>query len=148
MNIIGAYEYLLKRTSGYDIDVSRLFIYYNARAKDEEESGNDIEDSGCTITSAIESLEESGTCFGSIWPYYTKHVNKCPHGEAYDAAQNNKITDALRINNNLYEMKSCLAQGYPFVFGLELFKSFDKAGEKGIVPIPKPEDKCLKDTAG
>ncbi|CAF4774995.1 unnamed protein product, partial [Rotaria sp. Silwood2] len=32
---------------------------------------------------------------------------------------------------------SCLAQGYPFVFGLELYNSIDKAAKKGIVPIPK-----------
>ncbi|CAF4159818.1 unnamed protein product [Rotaria magnacalcarata] len=34
-------------------------------------------------------------------------------------------------------MKSCLAQGYPFVFGLVLFKSFDKASKKGYVPMPQ-----------
>jgi len=118
-----------------------LFVYYNARAKDEEESGGNIEDSGCTITSAIESLEESGTCLESIWPYYTKRVNKCPSDEAYQAAENNKINDALQINVDLHEMKSCLAQGFPFVFGIELYKSFDKANEKGIVPMPKPGDK-------
>jgi hypothetical protein len=38
-------------------------------------------------------------------------------------------------------MKSCLAQGLPIVFGLELYKSFDKAEKKGIVPMPKPGDK-------
>ena len=57
----GAYEYLLKKTSGQDIDVSRLFIYYNARVRDEGSDEN-LEDEGCTITSAIESLEEFGTC--------------------------------------------------------------------------------------
>ncbi|CAF3398712.1 unnamed protein product [Rotaria socialis] len=135
----GAYEYLLKKTSGSDIDVSRLFIYYNARVKDEESDEN-INDSGCTVTSAIEALEEFGTCLESIWPYYKKRVNKCPNDEAFEAAENNKIVDALQININLHEMKSCLAQGFPFVFGLELYKSFDKADEKGIVPMPKSRE--------
>ncbi len=138
--ILGAYEYLLKKTSGCDIDVSRLFIYYNARVKDEESDEN-IGDTGCTVTSAIEALEESGTCLESIWPYYVKRVNKCPNSEAYEAAENNKISDALQVKINLHEMKSCLAQGFPFVFGLELYKSFDKAEKKGIVPMPKPGDK-------
>ena len=119
--------------------MSRLFIYYNARVKDEE--SDDIDDSGCTITSAIESLEESGTCLESIWPYYTKRVNKCPSDDAYGAAENNKISDALQVNVDLIEMKSCLAQGFPFVFCMSLFKSFDKANEKGIVPMPKPQEK-------
>jgi hypothetical protein len=142
MNIcfIGAYEYLLKKASGQHIDVSRLFIYYNARIKDEESDEN-LEDSGCTVTSAIESLEESGTCLESIWPYNVKRVNKCPSDEAYQAAENNTINDALEVKIDLYEMKSCLAQGFPFVFGLELYKSFDKAEKKGIVPMPKSDDK-------
>jgi hypothetical protein len=131
----------LKKTSGQDIDVSRLFIYYNARVKDEDGSEENISDSGCTITSAIESLEESGTCLESIWPYIVKRVNKRPSDQAYQAAENNTINDALQVNINLYEMKSCLAQGFPFVFCLELYKSFDKAEKKGIVPMPKPGDK-------
>ncbi len=138
--IIGAYEYLLKRTTGQNIDVSRLFIYYNARVK-EDGSDENLEDSGCTVTSAIESLEESGTCLESIWPYIVKRVNKCPNNEAYQAAEYNKINDALQVKIDLHEMKSCLAQGFPFVFGLELYKSFDNAEKKGIVPMPKPSDK-------
>ncbi len=130
----------MKRTTGQNIDVSRLFIYYNARVKDEGSDEN-LEDSGCTVTSAIESLEESGTCLESIWPYVIKRMNKRPSDAAYQGAQNNKINDALQVNIDLYEMQSCLAQGFPFVFGLELYKSFDKAEKKGIVPMPKPSDK-------
>ena len=136
---LGAYEYLLKKTSGQDIDVSRLFIYFNARAKDKDTEEN-LPDSGCTITSAIESLQEMGTCLESIWPYDIKQVNKRPSDDAYSAAEYNTINDALQVEVDLYEMKSCLAQGYPFVFGMRLFKSFDKAREKGIVPMPKEDD--------
>jgi hypothetical protein len=139
----GAYEYLLRKTSGCDIDVSRLFIYYNARVKDEE-SADDITDSGCTITSAIEALEESGTCLESIWPYHVKRVNTRPSDEAYEAAANNRISSALQIKINLQEMKSCLAQGFPFVFGLVLYQSFDKAAKKGIVPMPSANETSRK----
>ncbi len=130
----------MKRGSGLNIDVSRLFIYYNARIKDGESDKN-IDDSGCTVTSAIEAVEESGTCPESLWPYDVKRVNTCPKNEAYTAAEDHKITDALQVKINLNEMKSCLAQGFPFVFGLELYKSFDKAAKNGIVPMPKPIDK-------
>lgn len=104
------------------------------------ESEEDLKDNGCNITNAIESLEESGTCLESIWPYDTKSVNKCPNDEAYDSAQSNTIKDALQVDIDLNEMKSCLAQGYPFVFGLRLFKSFNQATKKGIVPMPKQDD--------
>src|ERR1700722_8987761 len=62
----GAYEYLTKKSDGRNTDVSRLFIYYNSRAK--EGQSRVLTDSGCTMTSAIEALEEFGTCLESIWP--------------------------------------------------------------------------------
>jgi hypothetical protein len=33
-------------------------------------------------------------------------------------------------------MKSCLAQGFPFAFGLKIYSSFDKAAQTGIVSVP------------
>ena len=41
-------------------------------------------------------------------------------------------------------MKSCLAQGFPFAFGLRLFTSFDKARENGAVPLPDAADTARK----
>ena len=35
-------------------------------------------------------------------------------------------------------MRSCLAEGYPFTFGLELFASFQSAGSHGLIPMPDP----------
>lgn len=132
--LLGAYEYLTKKATGRNIDVSRLFIYYNARVKDQ--NSRNVIDSGCTMTSAIESLEEYGTCLESVWPYDISRVNTRPSNAAYEEAQRHKITEALRVDINLYEMKACLAQGFPFAFGLQLFGSFDQAGRTGVVPMP------------
>ena len=63
-------------------------------------------------------------------------MNVRPTDQAYREAKRHKITEALRLNINLHEMKSCLAQGFPFAFGLRLFKSFDHAERTGIVPMP------------
>ena len=41
---------------------------------------------------------------------------------------------------DLNEMKTCLAQGYPFAFGVRLYESFNDAAESGVVPKPGPED--------
>jgi C1A family cysteine protease len=129
--LLGAYEYLTKKSNGRDTYVSRLFIYYNARIKD-----NEVVDSGCSMTDAIEALEKFGTCLESIWPYDISRVNTRPNDEAYEQAENHKINKALQINIDLIEMKSCLAQGFPFAFGLKLYSSFDKAAQAGVVPIP------------
>lgn len=88
------------------------------------------------MTSAIEALEEFGTCLESVWPYDISKVNARPGDQAYQEAKNHKITEALRLNINLQEMKSCLAQGFPFAFGLRLYASFDQAAKTGVVPMP------------
>ncbi|CAF0943667.1 unnamed protein product [Adineta steineri] len=137
-SLAGAYEYLTKKANGRNTDVSRLFIYYNARVKDE--SSGKVTDSGCTMTSAIEALEEYGTCLESLWPYDISEVNSRPNSQSYHEASHHKITEALKVNINLHEMKSCLAQGFPFAFGLKLYSSFDQAAKTGVVPMPNTGD--------
>ncbi|CAF4306227.1 unnamed protein product, partial [Rotaria magnacalcarata] len=91
-----AYEYLLKKSSGRHIDVSRLFIYYNARAKNAYPPGH-ITDSGCNITDALETLKELGTCEESLWPYDINKVHAKPNELAYNKASENQIMDALSL---------------------------------------------------
>jgi C1A family cysteine protease len=144
---LGAYEYLTKKKHGTNIDVSRLFIYYNARVK---ENGGDqhLTDSGTTLTSAIEALEELGTCLESLWPYDISKCNTRPSNEAYKQAKLHPITDALQIKINLNEMKSCLAQGFPFAFGLTLFSSFGRAASSGVVPMPTRSERSQTPVGG
>lgn len=135
----GAYEYLMKKSDGRNTDVSRLFIYYNSRARNNK--SRHLTDSGCSMTSAIEALEEFGTCLETIWPYDISKVNSRPSDRAFHEARNHTITEALQVQIDLNEMKSCLAQGFPFAFGLRLFKSFDKASRGGAVPPPNSSDR-------
>ncbi|MBD2652708.1 C1 family peptidase [Synechocystis sp. FACHB-383] len=130
----GAYEYLAKRTLGESGDVSRLFIYYNARSLDDETD----QDEGTTILNCIQVLQDMGTCPESVWPYDPDLVFEEPHGEAYEAAINFRLKEAERLEVDLYVMKHCLAEGYPFAFGLPLFESFMREGNKGI-PMPKTD---------
>ncbi len=116
-----------------------MFIYYNSRVKANNGSGP-VTDSGCSMTDTIEALEEFGTCLESIWPYDISSVNTRPNDQAYQQAKDHKINEALQINIDLNEMKSCLAQGYPFAFGLQLYTSFDKAAQTGVVPMPDVGD--------
>ncbi len=41
---------------------------------------------------------------------------------------------------DLNEMKTCLAQGFPFAFGVKLFESFNDAAKNGVVPKPGSAD--------
>ncbi|CAF4379121.1 unnamed protein product [Adineta steineri] len=95
-----------------------------------------ISDAGCSMTCAIKLLEEFGSCLESVCPYDISRVNIQPDDEAYEQAENHKINEALHVNIDLNEMKSCLAQGFPFAFDLKLYNSFDNAAKNGIVSIP------------
>ncbi len=132
--IAGAYEYLAKRSLGDAGDISRLFIYYNARQFDGIEG-----DSGSTITGSISVLQEMGACTETTWPYDPEQVDAEPDETAYSEAQYFLLEDAQEIDVDLEMMKHCLAQGYPFAFGLRLYKSFDRAGMRGKVPMPNPD---------
>lgn len=130
--IAGAYEYLLQRSQDNVIDISRLFIYYNAREYDGIRG-----DQGSTITGSIHVLETIGTCTESTWTYAPHLVNQQPHSEAYEEASQFQVQEADEVPVDLYAMKHCLAEGYPFAFGLTLFESFDRAGKHGLVPVPE-----------
>ncbi|MFE1743759.1 C1 family peptidase [Coleofasciculus sp. H7-2] len=130
----GAYEYLAMRQLGTAGDVSRLFIYYNARSL----AGEIAEDAGATLRNCIQVLRKMGACSELTWPYHPERLFHRPHDQAYEEATQFLIDDAERIEIDLYAMKHCLAEGYPFAFGLQLFDSFMREGNKGI-PMPNPE---------
>ncbi|CAF3535770.1 unnamed protein product [Rotaria sp. Silwood1] len=139
----GAYEYLLKKQNdGRSIDVSRLFIYYNARLIEEEKEKEKLTniDDGCSIVSGLEALKQYGVCDETFWKYEKGIVNKRPDTKAYEAAKSRKIYDTLKLKIDLTEMKQCLAQGLPFVFGLEVFKSFHSHHGKGVISMPTPKE--------
>lgn len=134
--VAGAYEYLAKRHNDTEYDVSRLFIYYNARVLGEMET----EDEGAYIADAIESLKEYGACSEETYPYKEKWVNEQPHDEAYEEAQAFLVESVERVDMDLNAWKSALAEGYPIIFGVLLFESFDNHRKKGLVPMPSDKE--------
>lgn len=92
------------------------------------------------MTAGIEALEKYGVCLESVWPYEIENVNVRPNRQSYQAADQFKITEAMKLDTDLDQMKSCLAQGFPFAFGLRLFSSFDKASKSGGVPMPDGDE--------
>lgn len=129
----GAYEYLVKRhlgEAGYD--VSRLFIYYNARA----EAGLETEDGGSMIGDAITSLTRHGACSEETWPFDVARVNERPSDEAFQEASQFLIEDVAAVPTELDAWKQALAEGNPVIFGVQLFASFDRQRKPGLVPMP------------
>ena len=133
----GAYEYLAKRELGEAKDVSRLFIYYNARYLDDRHD----KDAGSRMETAIDGLIEYGACAEDFWPNETDFINEEPAQEAYDHGANFKIVSAEYVETNLDLWREVLADGYPITFAINTFDSFDDASKnKGRVPMPKASD--------
>ena len=133
----GAYEYLAKRHLGKSADVSRLFIYYNARLEDGDEGVDD----GTTMQSAIEGLKKYGACKEDLWPNDEDYINEEPNSESYEHGAYFKIAEAEYVETDLTLWQQTLASGYPIAFCLNTFSSFDDATEnKGRVPIPKKNE--------
>jgi C1A family cysteine protease len=143
--VAGAYEYLVKRHQEIDdYDVSRLFIYYNARAIDDEVD----EDAGSRISSAIQSLQDSGACSEETWPYDIDKFTEEPDESAYEEAGKFIVEDVQAVPVNLNKWKQALAEGHPIIFGINLFDSFDKQRKPGLVPAPTKTETARESHSG
>lgn len=141
---VGAYEYLAKRDLGESGNVSRLFVYYNARSR----AGYAHEDCGSQMYCAIDSLIEHGACSEDIWANDESLILAEPDETAYEHAANFKITEAEAIETDLNLWRHTLAEGYPIAFALNTFESFDEASRnRGRVPMPKKSDN-VRETHG
>ena len=50
--------------------------------------------------------------------------------------EKNIVEQLQEIDIDISSMKQCLAQGYPFIFSLQLFHSFNQVDSSGQVFIP------------
>ncbi len=143
--VAGAYEYLVKRHRGDDAyDVSRLYIYYNARAKE----GDDVSDEGAIIANALTSLREDGACSEATWPYAIDVVNDAPSDEAYEEGSAFLVEDMAVVPTKLDAWRHALAEGYPIVFGISLYESFDQQRKRGLVPMPSAKEASRESHGG
>lgn len=135
----GAFEFEQIKLSLQEFVPSRLFIYYNER----EIEGTIDQDSGARIRDGIKSVVKLGVCPETDWPYATdmRTVSQRPDARAFTNALQNKVNTYHRVAQNINQMKGCLAEGYPFVFGFAVYESFesDSVTATGEVPMPSPD---------
>ena len=135
-------EYFYFYTFGHRKFFSRLFIYYNARMLEDEISHRNATetDSGADLQFAIVSLIKFGCCEEQYWPFYEHLINIQPHEQAYENGQKYRLNEFRRLSNNIYELRECLAQGYPFVMAIKIYSSF-ASNHHGFIPMPKSHEK-------
>ena len=139
--IAGAFEFELLKQKAPDFMPSRLFIYYNERAIENTVST----DSGAQIRDGMKSVGTQGVCPESMWPYNINEFTQKPHSDCYTDALKHLVTSYHRITVDLAQMKSCLAEGYPFVFGFTVYESFEgpQIEKTGIMPMPAKTEKVV-----
>lgn len=117
---------------------SRLFIYFWERFLE----GTIKSDAGAELRSGIKALVKWGVCDEKIWNYSKANLFRRPSPVACKQATKNRITEYQRIPQDLQSLKTCLASGYPFVFGFSVYESFesDEVEKTGIMSMPKSNE--------
>jgi C1A family cysteine protease len=141
-NAIGAaFEFELLKQQAQDFMPSRLFIYYNERVIE----GTVDSDSGAMIRDGIKSVAKQGVCPETTWPYDITDFAERPSDQCYTEAQQHRVASYQRIPRVLNQMKGCLADGHPFVFGFTVYESFEsqEVAKTGVVPMPSPNEQML-----
>jgi C1A family cysteine protease len=136
--LVGNLEFLHKKAGKAVSDLSRLFIYYNERAME----GTINEDAGAMIRDGVKSLVKTGVCSEKRWPYKISKFKQKPAAACFTEAANHQVASYHRVIG-LTQMKRCLAEGYPFVFGFSVYEGFesDVVAKTGQLNLPTPQEK-------
>lgn len=139
--VAAAVEFELMRERGKRVIFpSRLFLFYNTRAIE----GTTRRNTGTSVRNAIKSVARQGVCPESLWPYVEKNFNHKPPRECYEKATKYRAVEYRRVRRNIDDFRTCLASGYPFVFGFTAYDLFrDVVWESGRLEIPGPHEGML-----
>lgn len=148
-NAIGAaFQYGQRKQKQKDFMPSRLFVYYNERVVE----GTVNEDSGAMLRDGMKVCAKLGVCpehsrppAAGDWPYDVSKFAVKPPAACYRVALRYQLLRYQRVTQSLAQMKGCLAQGYPFVFGFAVYEGFESAevARTGDVPLPAPGERLL-----
>ncbi len=138
--LAGNIEFIDKSNDGKFMQASRLFIYYNERFLTHSVKV----DSGATLRDGIKTLSQKGVCDENLWPYVIDKFTTKPTVACYTQALVHRIVSYHRLQT-LDEMLTCLADGYPFVFGFTVYESFESpsVAKTGVMPMPAPSERAL-----
>ncbi len=142
-SLTSVFEYLYKRKTHQDIDLSEQFLYYISREKVGEEGVDD----GSHLQPAVDSLAEKGICVEEKWRYGTKETafDIHPSEAAFQDALDRKLSVAKNVALDVNAIRSALADGYPVVFSTKLYDSFSQS-KMGFVTLPTDEERGSADS--
>jgi C1A family cysteine protease len=120
---------------------SRLFIYYNERVMEDSVAS----DAGAEIRDGVKSVSRQGAPPEVLWPYVIAKFKRKPTPAAFKAALAHQSISYQRVTRDLAHMKSCLAEGFPYVFGFSVYDGFesDECAKTGVLNVPGKDEQVL-----
>ena len=142
--IVGALEYLYRRYTGKSVDVSRLFIDFNARVSNlnwaaQQHFVINRDDPGDSFDTnrraAMRALQQYGFCKESLWPYRDDLYMHPPPQRVYREASRLSVVP-LKVPINIISVKTCLAHQIPVLVGL-ILSTNEADNNQGWIQIPR-----------
>ncbi|HTE45059.1 MAG TPA: C1 family peptidase [Gemmatimonadaceae bacterium] len=139
--IAAAYEYETCKQSLTDFTPSRLAIYYGERYIEHTVAS----DAGAEIRDGMKVVAKTGVAPEKLWPYVESRFTKKPPAAYFNAAKSHICTEYQAVEPTEASIKSQLAAGFPVVFGISVYDSFesDAVANSGVVPMPKAKEKMI-----
>ena len=114
-------QYVERHDQDPDYDrLSRLWTYYYAR----EKIGTVNEDSGCFIRDGVAVTAERGVPREKFWPYDINKFTVEPTAGEKSAPEHKTLEYRSVLDGNEQDMRACIAEGYPFVYGFAVYNTF------------------------
>jgi C1A family cysteine protease len=120
---------------------SRLFIYFNERV-----AAHLVDrDAPVSLRDGYRTIAKIGACPERMWPYQPRRFKRRPTADCYEAATRHKAIAYFRIRRRLSDLRACLADRFPFVFGMAVHKSMlhRPTRHTGVVSVPTRHDKLV-----
>jgi C1A family cysteine protease len=127
---------LIDYDSQNQINPSVDFIHYNARR---DKNGVLTSTDDMNVRSGFKAIKRYGVCHAHTFPNNAFYDDITPGDAAYNEAELYKSIEYYRVyDNDLSELRKCIAMGFPVIFALELFDSSGVGG--GDVWTHSPEN--------
>lgn len=139
--VVGALEYHQIKNERPLKDLSRLFVYYNARRL-----GDRIGQSGTKTHLALAATLGWGVCPAAMWPYRSQFVDEKPTEDCYQEAARFKGVQVAQVGWN-DGCRDALANGLPVCFAMRVSRP-DFARARVTKELRPPENGTWNEAGG
>ena len=126
-----------------NINSSRLYIYFNARANSSQDI---IDDTGISVRDGCKSIYNYSVCNENMWPYNITQFSIMPTINCYVNTFKFNNLKYLSVNQDINSIKYALTSNNPIIFGINVYSSFltQSVANTGIVPLPNTNTEILQ----